>query len=55
MNNQDQVRVDSATLADVPAQGPCSHPHAAGEGRGFVSKFKLSIIRYIMGGGGGVR
>ncbi len=53
MNNQDQVRVDSAMIADDPVQGPRSHPHVAGEGRRLVTKFVLSIIYYIMGGGGG--
>ncbi len=52
MANQDQVRVDSAMIADDPAQGPRFHPHVAGEGRRLVTKFMLSIY-HIMGGGGG--
>ena len=45
MTNQDQILSDSATMADDPA-------HVASERRGRVSRFVLSIINYIMGGGG---
>ena len=48
MTNQDQILSDSATMADDPAP-------VAGERRGRVSRFVLSIIYYIMGGGGGAR
>ena len=40
-----QIFSDSATIVDDPS-------HVVGERRGRVSRFVLSIIHYIMGGGG---
>ena len=40
-----QIFSDSATSADDPS-------HVVGERRGRVSRFVLSILYYIMGGGG---